>query len=87
LRGIKKYTEGNCHNIGIEMIIRNIKEFTHEELAIAFRVSVSLLCWDEIIKRFDREVIKGIFNKFKKLGYGEYENRFEKELEENNAKD
>ncbi len=80
LRGVKNYTDGHCHAIGIEIIRRNIDEFTEAELAIAFKVSVNFPCWAEIIKEYGNKALS-IFKKLTALGFGEYEERCKEEME------
>ena len=83
LRDAKEYSES--HFIFFELIRRQkIDSFTSIEWQIIGQLSIHLLCWDSIKKRFGKKIIP-IFKKLAKLGYDEYLTKYKEILEEKNA--
>ena len=80
LRDAKEYSES--HFIFFELIRRQkIDSFTSIEWQIIGQLSIHLLCWDSIKKRFGKKIIP-IFKKLAKLGYDEYLTKYKEILEE-----
>ena len=55
---------------------QKIDTFTQKEWSIIGQIIVHRLCWDSIRKRFNKSAM-GIFKKLKKVGFGEWEEKYD----------
>ena len=75
LSGIKNYSE---HHTIFQEVVRQqkIDTFTQKEWSIIGQIIVHRLCWDSIKKRFNKSAM-GIFKKLKKVGFDEWEEKYD----------
>jgi hypothetical protein len=80
LRGIKNYSEN--HDIFFELIKRNkVKIFSKTQWECIRQITIHRLCWHSIKKRFGKTAM-GVFKKISKMGFDEYEKRYEEILKD-----
>jgi len=74
LQGAKGYLDS--HDFFQEVVRQQkIDTFTQKEWSIIGQIIVHRLCWDSIRKRFNKSAM-GIFKKLKKVGFGEWEEKY-----------
>ena len=75
LRGIKNYSE---HHTIFQEVVRQqkIDTFTQKEWSIIGQIIIHKLCWDSIRKRFNKSAM-GIFKKLSKVGFEEWEEKYD----------
>ena len=77
LRGVENYYRS--HDFAIELIrCQDIKFFSDEEWATIGKITTHRLCWGEITKNYKSALT--IFEKLAKIGWDEYEKKFQGKL-------
>jgi hypothetical protein len=79
LEGVKNYS--NSHDICAEIVRRNLEEFTVSQKAICLEIYLERICWDEIKKRYGKEMLP-IFKKLAEAGFGEWLEKYKSMKEE-----
>ena len=75
LRDAKGYLDS--HDFFQEIIRRQkVDTFTQKEWSIIGQIIIYRLCWDSIKKRFNKSAM-GIFKKLKKVGFDEWEEKYD----------
>ena len=78
LAGIKNYSENR--EIFQEIVRRqSIETFTSPQWVMIGQILIYRLCWESIEKRYGKKFLT-VLNKIKKLGFGEYYDRYKKML-------
>jgi len=78
LQGAKGYLDS--HDFFQEVVRQQkIDTFTQKEWSIIGQIIVHRLCWDSIKKRFNKSAM-GIFKKLKKVGFNEWEKKYDTEI-------
>ncbi|MEE9117022.1 MAG: pentapeptide repeat-containing protein, partial [Calditrichia bacterium] len=75
----KNYSENN--SFGIELCKRNHENFTQKEKCFIFEFIATTPCWSKIKTDFGKTALS-VFKKLKDAGWGEYYDKFNQMLEE-----
>ena len=78
LEGIKHYSEN--HEIFQEIVRRqSMNAFTSLQWSMIGQILIHRLCWESIEKRYGKKFLT-VLSKIKKLGFGEYYDRYKEML-------